>query len=160
MNDETNRMQSTQDAIRRVAKQLRRIEGRISEVCANLPEPGDEFEPLAELCGLLRCVNSDLLMDAIKTLELAASQSEAELLREFNRRQQLVPRPRRVYVREMTVSRLWRKDEWVPMLRLTGRWLRGFGFRESSPVEVVVRHGELRIQTSACPKQLTSGERR
>lgn len=55
----------------------------------------------------------------------------------------VVPRPQ---ARAMTVNTLWRNGSWVPMLRLTGRWLRCFGFRESSRVRVDASYGELRIQ--------------
>ena len=86
----------TQDAIRGVVGNLRRIGERMDELCQSLPEPGHEFEPLAELGGVVDCVNRDLVADAIRTLELAASQGEAELRREYDRRQRQLAAPRRV----------------------------------------------------------------
>lgn len=85
-----------QDAIRETAVELRRIEERLVELCESLPEPGHEFEPRAELGGVLDCVNRDLLADAIRTLELAATQGEDQLRREYDRRQQQLAAPRRV----------------------------------------------------------------
>jgi len=42
------------------------------------------------------CVNRDLVVDAIRTLELAASYDEAELRREYEQRQRWLATPRRV----------------------------------------------------------------
>ena len=86
----------TQDAILRVANDLRRIEGRIARLCAALPAAGDDFAPLGELRDTLHCVNSDLIADAIKTLERAATRGEAELRRDFDQRQLLLAAPRRL----------------------------------------------------------------
>jgi hypothetical protein len=52
----------------------------------------------------------------------------------------------KLQVRGMTVSKLWREHDWVPSLRLTGQWLRSFGFPESCRVRVDARYGNLRIQ--------------
>jgi hypothetical protein len=85
-----------QDAMRGVVGDLRRIGGRMAELCENLPEPDDEFEALAELCGVVDCVNRDLIADAIRTLELAANHDEAELRREYEQRQRWLAAPRRI----------------------------------------------------------------
>jgi hypothetical protein len=42
------------------------------------------------------CVNRDLVGDAIRTLELAASYDEAELRREYEQQQRWLATPRRV----------------------------------------------------------------
>jgi len=65
-----------QDAIREAAVELRRIQGRLGELCESVPEPGHELEPLAQLWGVLDCVNRNLLAEAIRTLELAAPWGE------------------------------------------------------------------------------------
>ena len=113
MKDETS--EGVRDAIRRVAAELRRIEGCIAELCETLPE-----------------------LASPRIVEPAA------------------------YVRTVKVHKLWRNGEYVPMLRLTGRWLRGIGFQEATLLKVGARNGELTIQTHPCrdsagPKQLTLG---
>ena len=65
-----------QEAIREAAFELRRIQGRLGELCESLPEPGHEFEPLAQLWTVLDSVNRNLIAEAIRTLELAAPRSE------------------------------------------------------------------------------------
>jgi hypothetical protein len=85
----------TQHAIWEAATELRRVEERIGELCEILPEPGHEFEPLAELWDVLDCVKRDLLADAIRTLEIAATQNEDQLRREYDWRQQQLANPRR-----------------------------------------------------------------
>jgi hypothetical protein len=86
----------TREAIQRLANDLRGIESRMANLCATLPEPGEDFDPLAEMWGALHCVNSDLIADAIKTLQLAATRDEADLRRHFDQRQQLLAHPRRI----------------------------------------------------------------
>jgi hypothetical protein len=85
----------TQEAICEAATELRRVEGRIGWLCEILPEPGHEFEPLAELWEVLDCVKRDRLADAIRTLEVAANQDEDQLRREYDRRQEQLADPRR-----------------------------------------------------------------
>jgi hypothetical protein len=85
----------TQEAIWEVATELRRVEGRIGELCEILPKPGHEFEPLAELWGVLDCVKRDLLADAIRTLEIATTQDEDQLRREYDWRHEQLANPRR-----------------------------------------------------------------
>jgi hypothetical protein len=86
----------TREAIRRLANDLRGIESRMANLCATLPEPGEDFDPLAEMWGALHCVNNDLIADAVKTLQLAATRGEADLRRDFDQRQQLLADPRRI----------------------------------------------------------------
>lgn len=45
-----------------------------------------------------------------------------------------------------TVNRTWQNAESVPMLRLTGKWLRKLGFHENSRMKIEARHGQLTIQ--------------
>lgn len=82
-------------AIRQLVAELRQIEGRIVELCATLPAPGEEFEILSELRSAMDCVNRDLLADAIETLELAASSSENRLRHAFDQRRQWLAATRR-----------------------------------------------------------------
>jgi hypothetical protein len=86
----------TRAAIQRLANDLRAIESRMAKLCATLPEQGEDFDPLAEMGGTLHCVNNDLIADAIKTLQLAATRGDADLRRDFDLRQQLLANPRRI----------------------------------------------------------------
>ncbi|MCP4549373.1 MAG: hypothetical protein GY835_23205 [bacterium] len=68
-----------QDVIRDVLDELREVERRLARLCATLSEPRGEFEPLSELRGMLGCVSSDLLSDAIATLEASAGRDVLSL---------------------------------------------------------------------------------
>ena len=76
-----------QEAIRDILAGLRQVQGRLARLCAKLPEPSGEFEPLAELRGMLECVSSDLLCDAITTLEAGSGRDVLGLLVDYLNRQ-------------------------------------------------------------------------
>lgn len=77
-----------QDAIREISAELLEVEMRIASLCVTLPEPSEEFEPLSELRGMLECVCSDLLGDAIATLNAGARRDVLGLLVDHLKRQQ------------------------------------------------------------------------
>ncbi len=77
----------TQDAIRDISAELREVERRLVRFCATLPEPRGEFEPLSELRGVHECVSSDLLGDAIATLEASSERDVLGLHAEYLERQ-------------------------------------------------------------------------
>ncbi len=74
-------------AIRTLAADLRALDALIGGIAQELPQGGTTFEALAELGEGLRCVRTDLLADAIETLDALATLDEAELRRRFERRQ-------------------------------------------------------------------------
>ena len=78
-----------QDAIRDISAELREVERRLVRLCATLPEPRGEFEPLSELRGVLECVSNDLLGDAIATLEASAGRDVLGLHAEYLERQRM-----------------------------------------------------------------------
>jgi hypothetical protein len=51
-----------------------------------LPQPGPEFDPMAELHASMDCVRRDLLTDAVETLTLVATLSEDQLRERFEER--------------------------------------------------------------------------
>jgi len=123
----------TRDAILRLANDLRAIASRMANLGATLPEQREDFDPLAEMAGALHCVNNDLIADAIKTLELAATRSEADLRRDFHRRQQLLANPRRIG---------WELLAFLP-LPLFGR---------TTPEPKRTQHDETRTDPSVVPR--------
>ena len=66
-------------AIGSLAKDLRALDRRMGSLVETLPEPGPTFEPLSELATGLACVRSDLLADAIETLEALATLDDEAL---------------------------------------------------------------------------------
>ena len=77
---------SPRGEIRRLVADLRALDGRMGSLVETLPEPGDVFEPLAELAAGLACVRGDLLADAIATLEALATLDDEALRRRFEER--------------------------------------------------------------------------
>lgn len=86
----------TREPILRLANELHGIESRMANLCPTLLEADEDFDPLAEMRDALHGVNSDLIADAIKTLQLAATRDEADLRRHFDQRQQWLAAPRRI----------------------------------------------------------------
>ncbi len=76
-------LREPQQALIAVCAQLQKLEDRLMTFCDSLPQPGEAFDPLAELRGRVECVLSDLLRDAIMTLGGAATESESQLHRDF-----------------------------------------------------------------------------
>ena len=77
-----------QQQVRELLVDLECFDQRLAHVCAQLPEPGEAFVAQAEVRGLLTCVRTDLLADAIETLK-KATRDEAGLRLVFARRQHL-----------------------------------------------------------------------
>ena len=69
---------------------LRGIDESLAGLAEELPTPGDRFDALAELRGAIDCVRSDLLSDAMTTLERAAILSEGELYRHYCERRRVL----------------------------------------------------------------------
>jgi hypothetical protein len=63
------------------------------------------------------------------------------------RRKARAARARRRGKRFGTVSYRWREGEYVPLLRLSGKWLRRAGFDQQQEFEITVRPGRLVIDT-------------
>ncbi len=92
----THRKDQPQDDSRRVQREisdltddLRNLDARITEIAQGLPASGNDFDVLAELADGLRCVQTDLLADAIKTLESLAYDDEATLRAQYEERHRL-----------------------------------------------------------------------
>lgn len=75
-----------QQTLREITARLRGIDADLSELSGSLPGPTEEFEARAELGGVIHCVQTDLLADAIATLEHAAQQGPFDLGLEFHQR--------------------------------------------------------------------------
>ena len=60
---------------------------QIEEFSRKLPESRRTCDPLAQLRAAMECVRSDLLLDAVKTLRLAANLTEEQLKQRFEERQ-------------------------------------------------------------------------
>ena len=78
------RIQRTIDTL---ADDLRALDALIGGIAQELPGAGESFDVLAEVGEGLRCVKTDLLADAIETLQVLATVDEAELRRRFEQRQ-------------------------------------------------------------------------
>ncbi len=76
-----------QSAIHETTAELRRLDRRLAEISDSLPQANGEFDMLAELRGAVDTVRSDLLADAIATLDTAASVTEPDLRCRFTERQ-------------------------------------------------------------------------
>ncbi len=76
-----------QSAVQEATAELRRLDHRLAEISEHLPQANGEFDMLAELRGAVDVVRSDLLADAIVTLDTTASVTEADLRCRFTERQ-------------------------------------------------------------------------
>ncbi len=76
-----------QSAIRDTTTELRRVDRQLGEISDSLPQANGEFDMLAELRGAIDTVRSDLLSDAIATLDTAGSVTEPDLRCRFTERQ-------------------------------------------------------------------------
>lgn len=74
-------------AIRAVTADLRALDALVGGIAQELPRAGESFDVLAEVGEGLRCVRTDLLADAIETLDALATLEDTELRRRFERRQ-------------------------------------------------------------------------
>ncbi len=74
-------LRSTRGDIAALADDLRALDARIAGMVEGLPTQAATFDALAELADCLRCVQTDLLADAIETLDALSSRDDAELRR-------------------------------------------------------------------------------
>lgn len=79
-----------QFGVKYILSELRWVDELLAEQIKPLPEPTEEFEHLAEIRRGLECVRSELIDDAIETLDRLASSDEDRLLRAFEERQDLL----------------------------------------------------------------------
>ncbi len=79
-------LRSTRGDITTLADDLRALDARIAVIVKELPQSSASFDALAELADGLRCVQTDLLSDAIETLDALSSRDETELRRRFDER--------------------------------------------------------------------------
>ena len=75
-----------QGAIGSLVQDLRTLDRRLRTLVETLPAPTSSFNPLSELCAGLTCVRSDLLADAIETLEALATLDDDALYQRFEER--------------------------------------------------------------------------
>ena len=76
----------TREALRTIVDELRDLDRRLSELAGPLPEATDAFDEQAEIQAAIETVRTDLLADAIDTLDLAASGETHVLWRSFAQR--------------------------------------------------------------------------
>ena len=76
-----------QDKLQVTADSLDHLCKQIKEFCRGLPKSRRSCDPLAELRAALDCVRTDLLVDAVETLRLAANLDEEQLKQRFEERQ-------------------------------------------------------------------------
>ena len=76
-------LRSTRGDIATLADDLRALDVRIAGIVEGLPTQAATFDALTELADGLRCVQTDLLSDAIETLDALSSRDDAELRRRF-----------------------------------------------------------------------------
>ena len=74
-------LRSTRRDVAALADDLRALDARIAGIVEGLPTQAATFDSLAELADGLRCVQSDLLSDAIETLDALSSRNDTELRR-------------------------------------------------------------------------------
>lgn len=73
--------------LKEIVVKLRGIGVELTKLSSSLPEPTREFEARAELGGVIHMVQTDLLADAITTLDNAATEDVFGLRLEFHKRQ-------------------------------------------------------------------------
>ncbi len=79
-------LRSTRGDIATLADDLRALDARIAGMVEALPTQAAAFDALTELADGLRCVQTDLLADAIETLDGLASRNDTELRRRCTER--------------------------------------------------------------------------
>jgi hypothetical protein len=75
-----------QQDVLEVSIRLREVSDQLADLSSALPEPAEKFDMRAELRGVLECVRSDLLADAVNTLRAAATRDEAGFRGELRKR--------------------------------------------------------------------------
>ncbi len=78
---------TTRRALWKICADLREVDEQLAQICETLPAPTPTFNARGELRGKIQCVRTDLLRDAITTLNEAAKRGcEAEWRREYDLR--------------------------------------------------------------------------
>jgi hypothetical protein len=72
--------------LRALVGELRDLDARLGELVRSLPSSVG-FDPLAELCGTVAAVRTDLLADAIATLHDLGIAGDSDLRRRYDERQ-------------------------------------------------------------------------
>ncbi len=85
-------LNEAQQTLKEITARLRGVDAELAELSSSLPGPTEEFEARAELGGVIHSVQTDLLADAIATLDNAANQGIFGLYFEFQKRQQWLRR--------------------------------------------------------------------
>ena len=80
--------ETTREALRTIVDELRDLDCRLGELANPLPEASDAFDEQAETRAAIETARTDLLADAIDTLDLAASGETHVLWRRFVQRRQ------------------------------------------------------------------------
>ena len=80
-------LNEAQRTLKEITARLRGIDAELAELSGSLPEPTEAFDARAELGGVIRSVQTDVLADAIATLDNAAHQGPFGLCLEFHQRQ-------------------------------------------------------------------------
>ena len=78
--------EDTRERLQELTALLRQVNERLEQLGSVLPEPGPEFDRLAELRSGMDCVRRDLLTDAVDTLHLIATIPADELRDRFGER--------------------------------------------------------------------------
>jgi len=85
-------LKEAQQTLQEITARLRGLGAELAELSRSLPEPTQEFDARAELGGAMRSVCSDLLADAIVTLDSVARKDPLGLRLEFQKRQEWLRR--------------------------------------------------------------------
>lgn len=85
-------LNAAQQSLQEITARLRGLDAELAELSRSLPGPTQGFDAGAELGGTIRSVRSDLLADAIATLDSAAHQDLFGLRLEFHQRQEWLGR--------------------------------------------------------------------
>jgi hypothetical protein len=80
-------LNEVRESLKKIVVKLRGIGAELAELSSSLPEPTQKFEARAELGGVIHIVQTDLLADAITTLDSAATEGIFGLRLEFHKRQ-------------------------------------------------------------------------
>ena len=80
--------ETTREDLRSIVDGLRDLDQRLTGLAGPLPEATDAFDEQAEIRAAIETVRTDLLADAIDTLDLAASGETHVLWRRFVQRRQ------------------------------------------------------------------------
>ncbi len=80
-------LRSVREGVEALTNDLRNLDARNSGIVQGLPTSGGDFDVLAEFADGLRCVQADLLADAIETLDALVCRDETELRRRSEERQ-------------------------------------------------------------------------